>query len=761
MNAISLFGEKAALHPEKMAITDIHNGEWSFQQIKDFSAKVQALMKTHHIQKEDSVLLAIAPSPEMYAFVCAMLGLGVRIIFIEPWLKIERINEVILTIKPKVFISGPLGKIWGMRSKAIRQIPIWLSPHDAQRLPKSQEFIVKDLPPDHHAFVVFSSGTTGRPKGVIRTHEYLQKIVEIFINIEPEDFSTPDLAVFPNVALFHLATGRGSIVIPHKWSKKNIQKLLPFIRKYRPETMSTGPAFMKFIFDHNLTNDLSHFKRVVIGGALTDCWIMEKAIQDFPQARILHIYGGSEAEPIATADAKQVLKRSQEKGYFQVLCLGKPIEEIDFHFENEILWVRGPNVAGEYIGDPSQNKGIKKRDDKGQLWHCMGDRVLEEDGFFWIQGRENQNKDDFLLEQKIYSFLKSSQCFITRNNMGQRILIGDQVEQQRQQIQSHFPEIQEISNHPIVRDRRHRSRIDRQKSLPKQYRNQTMTTWMKWTTYLKERSPLPALIPLSAMGAISSLAFKAEFDLKLFMIGILFNTMLFIQLRLGDEVKDFEKDKIVNPTRPLPRGLLQPQQVLSAMNLMVLLILIGSGIICYFYNAWGGSSLAIATLFGWLMYHEFFIGEELNKSPLLYAFTHQVIVFFIYGWIGLSAYPELLQDKIFLGWLVANFGSSFSYEICRKLNPDAHPMAQTYAHHYGRPKTAAICLLFIVCMFGGATLSGFGLWMILPLLLLTYLLLRWVKEPQSYKKVEGICALSGLIVALAPAVHWLIKAWRT
>jgi hypothetical protein len=100
--------------------------------------------------------------------------------------------------------------------------------------------------------------------------EYLQKIVEIFINIEPEDFSTPDLTVFPNVALFHLATGRGSIVIPHKWSKKNIQKLLPFIRKYRPETMSTGPAFMKFIFDHNLTNDLSHFKRVVIGGALTE-----------------------------------------------------------------------------------------------------------------------------------------------------------------------------------------------------------------------------------------------------------------------------------------------------------------------------------------------------------------------------------------------------------------------------------------------------------------------------------------------------------
>jgi acyl-CoA synthetase (AMP-forming)/AMP-acid ligase II/4-hydroxybenzoate polyprenyltransferase len=761
LNAISLFGQKAALHPEKMAITDIHNGEWSFQQIRDLSAKVQELMKAHHIGQEDSILLAIAPSPEMYAFVCAMLGLGVRIIFIEPWLKIERINEVILTIKPKVFISGPLGKIWGMRSKAIRQIPIWLSPHDAQDIPVTPKFIVRDLPSDHHGFVVFSSGTTGRPKGVIRTHDYLQKIVEIFIKIEPEDFTTPDLAVFPNVALFHLATGRGSIVIPQKWNQKNIKKLLPYITKYRPETMSTGPAFMKYIFDHNLTNELSNFKRVVIGGALTDCWIMEKAIKDFPLARILHIYGGSEAEPIATAEAKQVLKRSQDKGYFQVLCLGKPIEQIDYHLENEILWVKGPNVAGEYIGDPSQNKGIKKRDEKGQVWHCMGDRILEEDGFFWIQGRENQNKEDFYLEQKIYSFLKTSKCFITRNNLGQRILIGEQVEQRRQEIQCHFPEIQEISNHPIVRDRRHHSRIDRQKSLPKIYRKQTMTTWMKWATYLRERSPLSALVPLSAMGAISSLAFKAEFEFKLFIIGILFNTMLFIQLRLGDEVKDFEKDKIVNPTRPLPRGLLQPKQVLSAMNIMILLILIGSMIIGYYYNAWGGSSLAIATIFGWLMYHEFFIGQELNKSPLLYALTHQVIVFFIYGWIGLSSNPELAQDKIFLGWLVANFGSSFTYEICRKLNPDAHPMAQTYAHHYGRQKTAAFCLFFVIFIFGGASLSGFGPWMILPLLLFLYLILKWVKEPQIYKKVEGMCALTGVIVAVAPAIMWLIRNWRT
>jgi hypothetical protein len=141
----------------------------------------------------------------------------------------------------------------------------------------------------------------------------------------------------------------------------------------------------------------------------------------------------------------------------------------------------------------------------------------------------------------------------------------------------------------------------------------------------------------------------------------------------------------------------------------------------------------------------------------VYAFTHQVIVFFIYGWVAVTTDPTLIHDRAFQGWLLANFGASFCFEICRKLNPKAHKMAQTYAQHYGPAPTVFICSVFICFMAAGSFMTGFGVWMILPLMALELMLLKWIQNPESYKKIEGVATLSALIVVAAPAVMWFLR----
>lgn len=71
----------------------------------------------------------------------------------------------------------------------------------------------------------------------------------------------------------------------------------------------------------------------------------------------------------------------------------------------------------------------------------------------------------------------------------------------------------------------------------------------KWFVYLQERSPLAALGFISSGIVLSSTAYVEEFKPSLFMIGLLINTLLFIQMRLGDEIKDLDKDRIIHPDK--------------------------------------------------------------------------------------------------------------------------------------------------------------------------------------------------------------------
>lgn len=471
VNAIKLFQDNARIHPDKMAIADIKFGTLSFSDIERISAKAQALARKYKLNSSDTVLLAMTPSPLLYGLICGFMGLGIRIIFIEPWLSLDRIDHVVRSIRPKMFISGLLGKVWGVRSAEIRNIPYWASPGEVMSMPEGENFQVTELSPEHHAFVVFSSGTSGAPKGVVRTHQYMQNIYDVFTTLEPQNFKGPDLIIFPNVALFHLATGRGSVIVPHSWSEKKLKATLDLCHKFRPDTLSTGPSFLKALMDQNLLKEFSFLERIVIGGALTDCWLLEDLFKAFPDARFLHLYGGSEAEPVTMIDAKKAVLLSREKDYFQTLCLGEEIPQIQTKIkDDDILWVSGANVAGEYIGEKKQNQGIKEIDSNGILWHCMGDRVFRENDLLWFAGRAQQRTEDFYLEQSIYSFLQSSKSFLHRRSTGELILVGEGVENFKASLLKKYPQIKKIKNTTIIRDKRHRSRINREASLPRSLR---------------------------------------------------------------------------------------------------------------------------------------------------------------------------------------------------------------------------------------------------------------------------------------------------
>ena len=284
-----------------------------------------------------------------------------------------------------------------------------------------------------------------------------------------------------------------------------------------------------------------------------------------------------------------------------------------------------------------------------------------------------------------------------------------------------------------------------------------------WMTFLKERLPLPSYLVLvmglaisgSALGNASAAVRPSAAIWGATAIAAAGAFMFFAVLRIMDEYKDYEKDRVAHPHRPLPRGLLAPEQVAGAVNGLAVAMLV-FGVVVGLRNGPAGLGYLLVTGYLWLMYREFYAGTWLAKRPLLYAASHQIIILPLCYFCVLVFDPAAwrhLQPAL-LGITV--LGAFFAYEICRKLDPQAHPLVQTYLSHYGRATT----LVFALCTVALSALGALGLGlerMLWPLEgILTALLALLILSPNRYKIIEyGASVSLALHVWAIPLDTWL------
>ena len=284
-----------------------------------------------------------------------------------------------------------------------------------------------------------------------------------------------------------------------------------------------------------------------------------------------------------------------------------------------------------------------------------------------------------------------------------------------------------------------------------------------WITFLKERLPLPSYLVLVVGLAISGNALggavaneeSAAASWGATAIAAAGAFLFFAVLRIMDELKDYEKDKIAHPHRPLPRGLIAVEQVAVAVKGLAVAMLLFS-VVVGLANRPAGISYLLVTGYLWLMYREFYAGSWLASRPLLYAASHQVIILPLCYFCVLAGDPAAWRQlqPAFLGITV--LGAFFAYEICRKLDPDAHPLLQTYLSHYGPAKTLGLTICMIALSAVGALGLGLGqmLWPLEGILiaLLSLLLLA----PNRFKIIEHGATISlALHVWAVPLATWL------
>ena len=293
-NIAALLADWARRDPEAPAVLRAsRSGQTAigFGRLDATSHAIAIGLRAMGISPGTRALMMVPPGPDLFQLVFAVLKAGVVPVLIDPGIGRKYLGQCTREAEPEVFIGIPkailAGHVFGWGQSTIRR-RIVVAPRRVFVVPGAislaglirygsrrlgQPPLPADpLPPDAPAAILFTSGSTGPPKGAVYTQEILKAQVatlrELFA-IEPGEV---DLCTFPLFALFAPALGMTSIVPemnPTRPARARPSKIVGAIQRHEATNLFGSPALLHQLVrgdDASLTK-LPTLKRVVSAGA--------------------------------------------------------------------------------------------------------------------------------------------------------------------------------------------------------------------------------------------------------------------------------------------------------------------------------------------------------------------------------------------------------------------------------------------------------------------------------------------------------------
>jgi acyl-CoA synthetase (AMP-forming)/AMP-acid ligase II len=337
--------------------------------------------------------LLVPPSPEFVALVFALLRSGATTILVDPGMGKKHLVDCLAAAEPDGFIASS-------KAQAVRSVMRRRFPHAKLNVTVGRRWFwggltynqlvgqgrasAAELPANHAddpAAIIFTSGSTGPPKGVLYTHRMFDAQageIQRAYDIKP---GGADLACFALFGLFNAVWGV-TTVFPHmdfsRPAAADPLELLAAANLHRVTQAFASPA----IWDKLSRNcevsgtRIPSLRKVFSCGAPVRADVIERTLKHVVAngAEMHTPYGATEALPVATIEAKEILgetaaKTAQGAGicvgrkfdsveWRVIKITGEPIADIDVAEElprGEIgeLIVRGPQVSPTYMTFPA------------------------------------------------------------------------------------------------------------------------------------------------------------------------------------------------------------------------------------------------------------------------------------------------------------------------------------------------------------------------------------------------------------------------
>lgn len=365
----------------------------NYEELISSCENIAQLLVENKIEKGDKIAILLGNSPEFVQAYLAILRLGAIVIPLNPAFTESELGYILKDSSTKLVISTSEQekKLKSVKNQCPSLLNIILIDEIQQTVIKNQLEEIETLQ-DDTAVILYTSGTTGNPKGAMLSHFNLIENANDFSRLIELSENDQMIAVLP---MFHsfcltlcvnmiLLNGASTIIIP----KFNPAELVEVIKKEKATLIAAVPTIYNYLYQLKsaTANDFSSLRACISGGASIPIELLQ-SIQEKYNVLIVEGYGLSETAPVLTFNPYRGICKPGSVGLdlpsVATRIVNENGEEVPTGEVGEVVAI-GPNVMSGYLNNIEVTE---KAFFNG--WFKTGDLgKKDEDGYLFLLDRK-------------------------------------------------------------------------------------------------------------------------------------------------------------------------------------------------------------------------------------------------------------------------------------------------------------------------------------------------------------------------------------